>query len=218
MFLLELLAYGQMWNLDVSQVLEWMMVRGGGVERLLMTMDSHPASNCSAVGSIVVVPYPGWLGHIFLAMQQLRQLKLKLRVGEVGPHLRESDMSALHMRPRLMQLHISLETEEQLPSQALHVISSLTQLTLLSLGLATNCLDFLTGLSSLQCLQSLRLHNVSFSGFTEDFSLEGISTKLTHLGLTAMVDGFPDIAALQLLQQLESSCWFPGDPAPVPSS
>lgn len=199
------------------------MVRGGGVQRLVMVMDSQPSShNSTAPRTTLVVPYSGWLGHILLAMRQLRQLVLTLRVGEVGPHLVESDLYALYALPHLRHLHISVETVEQAPFIALNLITSLTKLTFLSLGLVYNGMERLiaaTGLSNLQHLQSLRLHNQSFSGFSQDFALNAISTKLTHLSLNAMIDGFPGIAALSQLQKLESSCWFsagPADYAPVP--
>ena len=98
--------------------------------------------------------------------------------------------------------------------RSLQAIISLTQLTSLHLSLNLEKfaqLDIPTGLSTLQCLQSLGIYNHSFSPLGSPDAgrdlLRGISTNLTRLGLLSVVDGFPDVAVLRHLQMLESSRW-----------
>ncbi|KAK9856080.1 hypothetical protein WJX84_005121 [Apatococcus fuscideae] len=90
----------QLWrNLEVyipafltNKMLEWMRVRGAGVQSLLLDLwadqECHGAS---------VEPHSGWLGSLFLTMPQLRNLSLYL---DVGPCLGTQE-TASHAAPPL---------------------------------------------------------------------------------------------------------------------
>ena len=169
---------------------------------------------CGADQVPPAIPYSGWLGHMFLALGRLRELRLDVRVDMGGPHILESDLWALHLCPALKLLEISWSTDLEESYSALKVVSSLTQLTSLSLDLCRSGwhgLGVPKFLSNLQSLQSLCMYNSERTALASpdaaNFLLEAIPPKVTRLGLSSMMYGFPDIDLLEHVQMLEASCW-----------